>query len=288
MKLRACALVLMVLWPMKSSAQEKVDLAAIHRIKREAFQGSKVMDHLFYLTDMNGPRLTGSPGFAAAAEWSVRSLQSWGIATARTEPWGTFGRGWEVTRFAAHLREPAYAPLYGVPKAWSGGTGGRVTAPVIAAPLFTADEHKRQDDYDIPTLKTRIARYVTEQKGKLRGTIVLIDALPEPEEPAEPVGERYDATKLAAIARFPDLFTPPSFEYPLPGLPADEREREHLLQILPDEVGEDYYIRWIKTRDSLNAFLGEEGVVAVLSSDARGNGGIVFATTGGSWESGAT
>ena len=287
MKLRACALVLMVLWPMKSSAQEKVDLAAIHRIKREAFQGSKVMDHLFYLTDMNGPRLTGSPGFAAAAEWSVRSLQSWGIATARTEPWGTFGRGWEVTRFAAHLREPAYAPLYGVPKAWSGGTGGRVTAPVIAAPLFTADEHKRQDDYDIPTLKTRIARYVTEQKGKLRGTIVLIDALPEPEEPAEPVGERYDATKLAAIARFPDLFTPPSFEYPLPGLPADEREREHLLQILPDEVGEDYYIRWIKTRDSLNAFLGEEGVVAVLSSDARGNGGIVFATTGGSWESGA-
>ncbi len=287
MKPGPCALVLMMLFPEATRAQEKVDLAAIHRIKREAFQESKVMDHLFYLTDVNGPRLTGSPGFTAATEWSIRSLKSWGIAGARTEAWGTFGRGWAVTRFAAHLRQPVYAPLDGVPKAWSGGTSGPVTAPIIAAPLFTADERKRGDDYDIPTLKSRIARYVSEEKGKLRGTIVLIDALPEPDEPAEPVGERYDATKLAAIARAPDLFTPPSFEYPLPGLPADEKERARLLQVLPDEVGEEYYIRWIKTRDTLNAFLSEEGVVAVLSSDARGNGGIVFATTAGSWASGA-
>jgi len=287
MKPGPCALVLMMLFPVATRAQEKVDLAAIHRIKREAFQESKVMDHLFYLTDVNGPRLTGSPGFTAATEWSIRSLKSWGIAGARTEAWGTFGRGWAVTRFAAHLRQPVYAPLDGVPKAWSGGTSGPVAAPVVAAPLFTADEHKRGDDYDIPTLKARVDRYITEETGKLRGAIVLIDALPEPEEPTEPVGERYDTTNLAAIARAPDLFPPPSFEYPLPGLPADEKERERLLKTLPDEVGEDYYIRWIRTRDSLNAFLGKEGVVAVLSSDARGNGGIVFATTAGSWESGA-
>ncbi|HYS04982.1 MAG TPA: M20/M25/M40 family metallo-hydrolase [Candidatus Dormibacteraeota bacterium] len=287
MKSGPCALVLMMLFPVVTRAQEKVDLAAIHRIKREAFQESKVMDHLFYLTDVNGPRLTGSPGFTAATEWSIRSLKSWGIAGARTEAWGTFGRGWAVTRFAAHLRQPVYAPLDGVSKAWSGGTSGPVAAPVVAAPLFTADEHKRGDDYDIPTLKARIDRYITEETGKLRGAIVLIDALPEPEEPTEPVGERYDTTNLAAIARAPDLFPRPSFEYPLPGLPADEKERERLLKTLPDEVGEDYYIRWIRTRDSLNAFLGKEGVVAVLSSDARGSGGIVFATTAGSWESGA-
>jgi carboxypeptidase Q len=287
MKPGLCALILMILFPASSIAQERVDLAAIHRIKREAFQDSKVMDHLFYLTDVNGPRLTGSPGFTAAAEWSIRSLKSWGIASARTETWGTFGRGWAVTRFAAHLSQPVYAPLDGVPKAWSGGTSGPVTARVVAAPLFTADERKRGDDYDIPTLKARIARYVSEETGKLRGAVVLIDALPEPEEPAEPVGERYDTTKLAAIARAPDMFPRPSFEYPLPGLPADEKERERLLKVLPDEVGEDYYIRWIETRDTLNAFLSEEGVVAVLSSDARGNGGIVFATTAGSWASGA-
>ena len=44
-------------------AEEKVDLLVINRIKSEAFENSKVMDHMFYLTDVNGPRLTGSPGF---------------------------------------------------------------------------------------------------------------------------------------------------------------------------------------------------------------------------------
>jgi len=56
-------------------AQEKVDLATIQRIKREAFQNSKVMDHLFWLTDVYGPRLTGSPGFTVAADWAIKQLK---------------------------------------------------------------------------------------------------------------------------------------------------------------------------------------------------------------------
>ena len=81
--------------------QEKTDLATIHRIKAEAFQGSKVMDHLFYLTDVSGPRLTNSPGFRAAADWSVKRLKEWGVGDARLERWGTFGRGWSLVRFSA-------------------------------------------------------------------------------------------------------------------------------------------------------------------------------------------
>ncbi len=42
---------------MLASAEEKVDLNVLHRIKDEAFQNSKVMDTEFYLTDANGPRL---------------------------------------------------------------------------------------------------------------------------------------------------------------------------------------------------------------------------------------
>ena len=41
------------------------------------------------------------------------------------------------------------------------------------------------------------------------------------------------------------------------------------------------------TRDRLNAFFKEEGVLAVLSGDGRGTGGILFAEAGGSWEPGA-
>ena len=107
-----------------TAAAEEVDLAVVHRIKAEAFQNGKVMDHLFFLTDVNGPRLTASPGQRAAADWAVARLKSWGIASARTEPWGRFGRSWQLKRYAAHLLTPSYAPLHGVPLAWSGGTRG--------------------------------------------------------------------------------------------------------------------------------------------------------------------
>lgn len=56
-------------------AQEKVDLTVVNKIKGEAFQNSQVMDHLFYLADVYGPRLTNSPGHRAAAEWVVKRLQ---------------------------------------------------------------------------------------------------------------------------------------------------------------------------------------------------------------------
>ena len=39
------------------SLPEKPDLATVHRIKAEAYENGQVMDHLFYLTDVNGPRL---------------------------------------------------------------------------------------------------------------------------------------------------------------------------------------------------------------------------------------
>ncbi|HKC57180.1 MAG TPA: hypothetical protein VKC35_13690, partial [Vicinamibacterales bacterium] len=42
-------------------AQEAVDLDAVHKIRQEALQNSQVMEHLFYLTDVSGSRLTNSP-----------------------------------------------------------------------------------------------------------------------------------------------------------------------------------------------------------------------------------
>ena len=43
-------------------AEEKTDLAVIHQIKKEAFENSKVMDHLFYLVDC----------LRTAADWLTR------------------------------------------------------------------------------------------------------------------------------------------------------------------------------------------------------------------------
>ena len=45
------------------TAQDKVDREVIHRIKQEVFDHTEVMDHLFHLVEVYGPRITGSPGF---------------------------------------------------------------------------------------------------------------------------------------------------------------------------------------------------------------------------------
>src|SRR6185295_17184877 len=137
-------------------AEEKVDLGAVYRIKTEAFQHSKVMEHAFYLTDVYGPRLTGSPGLQAAGDWAVKRFKEWGLSGANLEKWGPFGRGWSQVKFGAHLKEPQYAPLIGFSRPWSPGTGGAVAGtPALAVIQTDADMEKF--------------------KGKLKGKIVLID-----------------------------------------------------------------------------------------------------------------
>ena len=93
---------LLLLTGVAAIAEEKVDLNAIYRIKTEAFDHSKVMDHAFYLTDVYGPRLTGSPGLKAAGEWAVKRFNEWGLVNANLENWGPFGRGWSQVKFSAH------------------------------------------------------------------------------------------------------------------------------------------------------------------------------------------
>src|SRR5690242_17893521 len=88
--------------------EERADLAAIWRIKDEGLNRSEVMKTLSYLTDVHGPRLTGSPGIRRAQEWAQKQLRDWGLENVHTEKY-EFGRGWELRRFSAHMIEPAYA-----------------------------------------------------------------------------------------------------------------------------------------------------------------------------------
>jgi len=276
----------MLLSPAPARAEEQVDLAVVHKIKQEAFRNGAVMDHLFFLTDVNGPRLTASPGFRKAADWSVRSLKEWGLGNARLEVWGPFGRSWTVTRYSVNLREPGYAPLGGIPKAWSSGTAGPVTAEVVSAPIYSAVELAREVSDDIVQLTARIKSYTEAQKGKLRGKIVLIVPPRELEPPTKAVTERYGDETLTQMAQSPVPFVPPTFEWPITKLPEDLKKREQLWAALPSEVHEDYWERWGKAFVALNAFLKDDGVVAVLTTDTRGDGGIVFAEEAGSWQAG--
>ena len=60
------------------SAQE-IDSNSIEKIKDEGMNRSQVMEIASYLTDVHGPRLSGSPGTKAAGDWAVSRMKEWGL-----------------------------------------------------------------------------------------------------------------------------------------------------------------------------------------------------------------
>ena len=123
-----------------ASAQEKggdkVDLAALTQIKTEAFQNSQVMENLYYISEVYGPRVTNSRNHRAAAEWAMQQMKAWGLQNVHLEKWGPFGNGWQIKKFYGALETPAYAALIGFPLAWTPGTNGPVTAEAVWRPCI--------------------------------------------------------------------------------------------------------------------------------------------------------
>lgn len=130
-KLTPVAAVLAALMPFAGSAQEKVDAAMMQKIRKEGLENSKVMDIAFNLTDKSGNRLTASPGFMRAANYAKGTLEGWGLANVAIDPWGEFGKGWELQKSYVAMTAPYYKPIPAYVKAWSGGTGGEKHGEII-------------------------------------------------------------------------------------------------------------------------------------------------------------
>lgn len=169
--------------PTRAAPEEPVDLAMVTRIRDEGFNNSKVMDTLAHLTDVIGPRLTGSPQLREANEWTRRQLESWGLQDARLEKWGPFGRGWTFERASVHMVSPAAAPLIALPKAWTPGTEGPARGQVA----------KWRFDSDADLERAR---------GKLAGKIVLLSDARELKGPEKPLFNRYSDADLARLAEY--------------------------------------------------------------------------------------
>ena len=132
---------------------EKLDYAMLGSIRDEGLNRSQVMDHISWLSDVYGPRLTGSPGIQQASEWTMTKFREWGLANVHQERW-SFGKGWSLVRFSAHLVEPQIQPLVGFPQEWSSGTKGPVTADVVRVQIASEADFEKY-------------------RGKLAGRIVL-------------------------------------------------------------------------------------------------------------------
>ncbi len=234
--------------PLLLIAAESVDLSVIQRVKTEAFEHSKVMDHMFYLTDVNGPRLTGSPNYKAAGDWAVSRLKEYGLVNVKQEKWGPFGRGWTNKHFEAAIVEPQYAPLIGVVIGWTAGTDGTVTGePMLVSITKEADFEK--------------------YKGKLKGKVVMTQPMTELAMSTNPLGRRYTNDELSAEA-----------EAPLPGPSALGPRRAAFPGFDPNMTPEERRKAMEERRklqEKISEFYKQEGVIVEISP-GRGDGGTVF------------
>ena len=107
--------------------------ATIQKIWEEGTTRSQAMAIAQELTDVVGPRLTGSPAATAASEWAVARYQQWGIE-AKREHYGTWN-AWRRGVSHLDLIAPRVRSLEGLMLAWSPGTNGRpVDADVMMIP----------------------------------------------------------------------------------------------------------------------------------------------------------
>ncbi len=134
--------------------------AEIDKIRDEGMNRSQVMNHLSYLTDVIGGRLTNSPNMKRANEWTRDTMAKWGMQNAKLEAWGPFGRGWSLKGFHAQIVEPQSIAVIAYPKAWSPSTKGMVISEVVH---FNPQSEADLENY----------------RGKLSGKIVLVSDVRE-------------------------------------------------------------------------------------------------------------
>lgn len=160
-------------------SQDSTTTPIVDIIKKHGLEQGQVMDIASYVTDVYGPRLTGSPMLDRATEWAQSQLKEWEMSNVHLEEWGPFGRGWELQHFEMHARTPNYWPVIAYPKAWS--------APVKGKGNVIYLNIKKEED---------IAQY----EGKLAGKFVLMDSIRNVDEPFKGLAKRHDAESLLNLA----------------------------------------------------------------------------------------
>lgn len=148
-------------------------------IKTEGIDESQVMEFAGWMTDVYGPRLTGSPMLDKATEWAVNTLKEMGMENVHLEEWGPFGKGWELKHFEMHAEAPNYFPVMAYPKAWSPSASGEGEVIYLDA--------KTQEDLD-------------GYKGKLAGKVVMVDSIRDVSEWFDPPAKRYESDNLLDMA----------------------------------------------------------------------------------------
>src|SRR5215471_13749131 len=153
-------------WVPHTIVPEKIDDAMNAKIRSEGMDRSKIMWIEHHLTDVFGPRPTGSPNHKAAAEWAVKTMTGWGLANAHLEPFTWRGIGWLPGRATGFITSPVHANLKFEAVPWSPSTKGTVSGEVVSV-----------TPPDAPT-DAELTAYLVGMAPRVMGHIVMAGAPP--------------------------------------------------------------------------------------------------------------
>jgi hypothetical protein len=132
------------------------------KIRKEGTENSQIMRTMHFLTDVYGPRLTGSPNHKAAAEWAIKQMASWGFDNAHLEPWDFGHPGWLNERASGHVISPYKEPLVFEVLAWTPSTNGDLKG--MAYQMAPTDS---------PT-EDELKAFLENEKEKVKGKMVMV------------------------------------------------------------------------------------------------------------------
>ena len=167
-------------------ATEPGDQDIAWRIRREATDRSQILQTLHVLTDVYGPRLTGSPNLEEAGKWARDQLGQWGLVSGRLEPWDFGHAGWTNERVSAFVVEPVKDTLTVEVVAWTPSTPGTVVAPavqIVPPERPTAEE---------------LTAYLARVGPTLRGKVVLVGQGDPVPVSFSPVAKRRELAEVRA------------------------------------------------------------------------------------------
>ena len=231
-----------------SFAQEKVDQEMMRKIRNEGLNNSKVMDIVFQLTDVNGPRLMNSPGYLKSANYAKTALAGFGLENAKLESWGDWGKGWELQKSYLAMTAPYYRPLIAFPKSWTIGTNGPQSADLLLVTLNSADDIKNYE-------------------GKLKDKIIIVPRTDTLKPTFVPDASRFTDAQLQGMSDYDPKNAPA--RAPRTGAP----------------VAPGAYT--MANLNTLKQMAMKEGALAILSATTRGRDGTIFPQGGGSYASNA-
>ena len=253
------AALLAITLPFAASAQEKIDASMMQKIRTEGLDSahSQVMEIAWNLTEKSGNRLTNSPGYMRAANYAKEALTSWGAKNAAIDPWGEFGKGWELEKSYVAITAPYYKPILAYPKAWTAGT------------------RKAYNSAEVLVITASDSAELMAYKGKLKDKVLILDQPTHYQLGFKADASRYTAQQLEEMENAKPQAPRQAFN------PNDTAAMRRLRQQFAGR-GRGGAQRVLAL---LKEMAKEEGAVALLSSGgARSHDGTIFAQGGGAYK----